>query len=95
MGSGKFEPSKPVTREQTATFLYRYADKVRGMDVSQTGEIEKYKDNSDVSSWARTEMGWANGAEIIKGYPDDTLLPQGEATRAGMAQMLTNFSRLK
>ena len=95
MGSGKFEPSKPVTREQTATFLYRYADKVKGVDVSKTGEIEKYKDYSDVSSWARTEMGWANGAEIIKGYPDDTLLPQGEATRAEMAQMLTNFSRLK
>lgn len=94
-GAGKFDPDSKVTREQTATFLYRYADKVKGIDVSKTGDIEKYKDYSSINSWAQKEMGWANGAGIINGYPDNTLLPQGAATRAEMAQMLTNFSKVK
>ena len=43
--NGCFGPNDPVTREQLAAILYRYAQ-YRGLDVSQTGSIGGFADNS-------------------------------------------------
>ena len=72
--NGCFGPNDPVTREQLAAILYRYAQ-YRGLDVSQTGSIGGFADNSSVSGYARTAMAWANGAGLISGMGDNTLAP--------------------
>lgn len=55
-GNGRFGPDDPVTREQTAAILYRYAV---WYDLAGDGEapLSGYPDAGTVSSWARSAMG--------------------------------------
>ncbi len=90
-GAGKFDPNVKLNRETFATMLYRYA-KFKGVDVeSVTGDISAYKDKGDVSSWALEAMLWANAEGYINGMTTDTLVPQGQATRAQMATILVRY----
>ena len=91
--NGCFGPNDPVTREQLAAILYRYAQ-YRGLDVSQTGSIGGFADNSSVSGYARTAMAWANGAGLISGMGDNTLAPRGTATRGQAAMILMGLDKL-
>lgn len=91
--NGCFGPNDPVTREQLAAILYRYAQ-YRGLDVSQTGSIGGFTDNSSVSGYARTAMAWANGAGLISGMGDNTLAPRGTATRGQAAVILMGLDKL-
>ena len=91
--NGCFGPNDPVTREQLAAILYRYAQ-YRGLDVSQTGSIGGFADNSSVSGYARTAMAWANGAGLISGMGDNTLAPRGTATRGQAAVILVGLDKL-
>ncbi|MBQ8696565.1 MAG: DUF4832 domain-containing protein [Clostridia bacterium] len=87
----KFDPNGQLTRETFATMLYRYA-KFKGIDVeSVKGDISAYKDAGIVSSWALEPMLWANAKAYIGGMTADTLVPQGKATRAQMATIMTRY----
>ncbi len=84
-----------VTREQLASFLFRYADKLVyfGKTDIPAGYTASYSDASSVSAYARDAMLWANGAGIITGNPDGTLDPTGNATRAQLVCMIARFDR--
>ena len=92
-GNGTFGPDDPITREQLATMLWRYAQ-TEGYDVSigEDTNILSYTDVADLSEYAIPAMQWAVGAGIINGTGDgSTLTPQGQATRAQAAVMLMRF----
>lgn len=91
-GNGKFGTNDPITREQMAAMLYRYAQN-KGYDVSMGDNINlhAYTDSDQLSQWAVPAMQWACGAGIIAGTSKTTLSPQGSATRAQAAVM---FMRL-
>ena len=92
-GNGLFGTNDPITREQLATMLWRYAQ-ARGYDVrvGENTNILSYTDVSDVAEYAIPAMQWACGAGIITGTGDgSTLSPQGQATRAQAAVMLMRF----
>ena len=79
-------PESPITREQLALMLYRYAG------VKETaGSLSAFADADRVSGWALEAMTWAVERGIITGRGDGTLDPRGEATRAEVAAMLTRF----
>lgn len=84
-----FEPDAPITREEVADFLYRYAS-YQGKDVS-TEELDAFTDAGDVSEDRTEAMGWAVGHGIIRGKSDGTLVPGGTATRAEIAAMMMRF----
>ncbi len=84
---GRFNPDKPVTREQLATMLYRYADTI-GADTHKTGSLERFHDKDKVSVYAQGAMAWAVGSGIVGGTTDGNLAPDGNATRAEVAAML-------
>lgn len=86
-----FEPDAPVTREQFAAILYRYAQQ-SGVDVSvgENSNILSYADALDVSEYAVPAMQWACGDGVIEG-DGANLNPQGQATRAEAATMLMRF----
>ena len=91
----EFAPTKAVTREQVAVFLYAYA-KSKGVDVS-SGEdtnILSYNDAFEISEWAIPAMQWACAEGLISGTPEGDLMPAGTATRAQVAVILTNFVEL-
>lgn len=91
-GNGSFGTGDPITREQFAVMLYRFAQK-QGYDVSvgENTNILSYTDVSSVSEYAIPAMQWAVGSGVITGM-GDTLAPQGETTRAQAAMMLMRFS---
>lgn len=89
-GNGKFGPDNPITREQMAAILYRYAQ-YKGYDVSQSADLSKYTDAEQVSSYAKTAIAWANAEGLINGVTWTTLVPQGNATRAQVATILMRF----
>ena len=86
------DPNGPVTREQFATMLYRYAA-AKGYDVSigESTNILSYADFASISEYAIPAMQWACGSGIVTGVTDSTLVPQGTATRAQCAAMLMRF----
>ena len=92
-GNNKFGSEDPITREQMALMLYRFAQN-QGYDVSvgENTNILSYTDFADLGEYAISAMQWAVGAGIISGTGDgSTLSPQGQATRAQAAVMLTKF----
>jgi len=92
-GNGKFGPNDPITREQLAAILYRYA-KSRGQGFADSGVFPlDYPDASEISNWADEAMQWMVKNEIIKGK-DGKLVPGGDASRAEAATMLMRYCTL-
>ena len=75
-----------VTREQLATMLWRYAGEPES-DYS----LSAFTDAASVSEWAETAMSWAVENGLITGVTEDTLVPQGSATRAQCAAILMRY----
>ena len=89
-GDGTFGPNDNVTREQVAMILYSFA-KSKGYDVSEKASLSSFADMSSVSTYAQEAMSWAAGAGLISGMGNNTIVPQGSATRAQFAVMLMQF----
>ena len=88
--NGSFGPDDPITREQMAAMLYRYAD-YKGWDVTELNDLSAFTDAESISGYAVTALRWANAAGIVGGYNDSTLRPQGNARRSEAAAMLQRF----
>ena len=82
-----FGPNDALTREQMAAGLMNFAAS-KGMDVSTRVDFSQFTDAAAVSSWASEAMQWAVGSGVISGMTKETLVPQGESTRAQTAAML-------
>ena len=89
-GSGLFGPSDPLTREQMAAILYRYAQ-YKEYDVSDSADLSGYTDVGTVSAYALDAFAWANANGLVKGTSATTLSPKGSATRAQFAVILCRF----
>ena len=86
-----FSPNLPITREQLAAILYRYAQ-FKDYDTSVGGmSLSEYADANQISSYAATAMQWANGNGLITGNTATTINPPGNATRAEVATILMRF----
>jgi len=84
-----FNGEETMTREQLADFIYRYAgaSKLSG----NSDRFAQFTDCDSVSSWARDAMIWAVEVGVINGMGDNTLNPNGKATREQVAQVLMNY----
>lgn len=89
-GGGLFGPDDAITREQMASFLYRYAE-LEDYDVSAVGDLDDFADASAVSDWAEDVMSWAVGADLFAGRDNNQLAPQGLTTRAEAATILMRY----
>ena len=88
--NGTFGPNDPLTREQTAAILYRFAQ-VQGLDTNASTSLSGFSDQDDVQEWALPAMEWAVTSGLISGTDLGTLMPQAGASRAQMAVILMNF----
>ena len=89
-GDGRFGPNDPITREQMAAILYRYAG-FAGQSTAGQADLSGYTDAGQVSPYAAEAMGWAADRGLITGVSADTLAPGGSATRAQVATILMRF----
>ena len=83
-----FRPNTAITREQLAAILMNYAS-YKGEDVSNRADLDGYTDQP--STWAEEAMQWAVAEGLVSGMTEDTLQPQGSATRAQVAAILERF----
>ena len=92
IGGGLYDPDTDVTREQFAQMLYNYAQ-YKGYDLTANGDLTQFPDDSSISFWAETALGWANGNGLINGHENGTIDPQGSAIRAQAASILAHFDQ--
>lgn len=87
---GTFRPDDPITREQIAAILYRYAV-YKGRDVTAKADLSNYTDFQQISPYAMDALAWSNSAGLIMGTDWGGLHPGGYATRAEVAMILQRF----
>ena len=87
VGGGRFAPDRPITRQDLAVMLWRYA----GSPEPRKNELD-FSDAGKVSTYAWKALCWANENGIVSGKGNGILDPKGKATRAEAAQMLMNYS---
>ena len=91
--NGNFGTSDNITREQLALMMYKYA-KTKGYDTTaESGMLQKFSDEAQISTWAREAIQWAASHGIMSGKGNGAdgkplLDPQGNATRAECAAMM-------
>ena len=89
-GDGTFRPNEAVTRAQAAVMLYGYAA-FTGADVTARADLSAYSDAGQIPPWAMDAMQWANARRLIVGRDSSHLAPNGGATRAEMASILSAY----
>ncbi len=88
-----FDPGGYVTREQIATFLYRYAQYAGVLKGEYTGSsvIYDYKDGASVSNYAVSPMNWMVNIGLMKGDENGKLNPTTYAKRSEMITIIARF----
>ncbi len=79
-----FGPDDLVTREQMAVMI------VQAAKLAPAAGETPFADSGSVSIWARDAVNVATENGIMKGYPDNTVQPQGNATRAEAVTAILN-----
>ena len=83
--NGHLDPSSPVTREQIAAILWRYADS------PAPGTAEDYADEASIASFAQTAVDWAKSNNIMSGVGSNRFDPKGTTTRAQTVAVLYRY----
>lgn len=84
-----FNPDELITREQMATML------VKAAKLTPAAEGPRFADSGSISGWAREAVATATESGIMNGYSNNTLKPQGNATRAEAVTAILNAAGQK
>lgn len=90
LGDGTFGPNDPITWEQLAAILCRYAG-YKGYDVSAKSDPASFTDASKISGWAYESVQWACGAALLETEGCGMIDPVGNTTRCEFAAAITRF----
>lgn len=85
-----FQPDTPVTRQQLATFMYRFAE-VMEQDTQDRADLAIFTDRGEISDYAADSVGWAVAKGLINGMTPDTMCPMANAQRAQFVTILYRF----
>lgn len=91
MGEGLFAPDSPVTREQMAALITRYADSAGYELPSGVSAVAAFHDAGSISGWAFESVERMRQTGLLSGDPQGNFNPLNGATRAEAA---TVFMRL-
>ena len=80
-----FAPNEPITREQMAAIIYRYAA-FKGYDIT-TSSNTSYTDNDNISDYAKDAVIWAAEKSVMTGNTDGSFAPKANTTRAQAASV--------
>lgn len=89
--TASIKPEDQITREEMITMLFRYAQQ-KGFDTQERADLSQFADTEKVSPSAKEAVSWAVATGMISGEGKDRLLnPQGSASRAVCAAMITHL----
>jgi len=85
-GNGLFGTADPVTRQEMATIIWRYAG-----SLTPKGTAAGYADQADIPDWAATGVAWTQEKNFI--YTEDGVhfLPAVQARRCEIAWTLMQY----
>ncbi|MBE7042697.1 MAG: hypothetical protein E7399_04285 [Ruminococcaceae bacterium] len=83
---GYFRPDDTITREEMAVVMMK-AYSFLGKEI-QTGELNRFEDEAQISAWAKEAVGQAVGVGLISGMSESTFAPKASATRAQATSLL-------
>lgn len=88
-----FKPDDPISREDAMSILYRYLRFSERVKPTQDIEVlSRCTDGSDVSEYAKDALNYLIHTDGVKGFPDGSLKPQSNITRADATILLTPFA---
>jgi uncharacterized repeat protein (TIGR02543 family) len=90
VGGDTFAPEAPITRQDLAVLLHRYAG-FAGIQLSATRDYPGFQDDADISGYAKEAVAALFKAAIVEGKPGDVFDPRGATTRAEAAALLHRF----
>ena len=70
--------------------LARYAENVMDIEPNTKGNLNAFLDGSAVADWAEDQITWFVCEGIMTGM-DGRVVPNGNATRAQFATIITRF----
>lgn len=90
-----FSPFDPVTRQQVAVFLYRYATIIEGLSFSSSSFVSLggYSDGYNVSSYAQLSVQWALTYCIIQPDSSNMIYPRDDAIRRDVALFVCRYKK--
>ena len=89
-GAASFEPDRPVTREEMAVIMQRYAGKL-GYTLPKEREAEIFADNATITSDMKDAVQAMQQAGVMNGKGGRLFAPKDTATRAEAAAVLRRF----
>jgi len=90
-----FKPDEPVTREQTARFLFNYASENGKVDSNYKNvDLNSYPDIDEVHEWAKEPLQWAKYNNMITGTQQGYINPLGSTQRIHAARILYGFGKV-
>ena len=89
-GGGRFEPDRPITREEAAVLLRRWAA-LQGRDTFLPDGVAACNDYADTSPWADDSLYWATDTGLLEWSPGGRLDPAGTLTPDQAADIFYRF----
>lgn len=86
-----FNPNAPVTRQDLAVMIYRYASNVSGTILPRKVAAVTFADDAQIASHAKSAVQAMQQAAIISGKANNRFDPRGRATRAEVAKMMNQY----
>lgn len=83
-----FAPNAKITRQEMAVMIKRYAD-YKGIDLPKSNQAVTFVDDGKIAAWAKAEVTAMQQAGIINGRPGNLFDPEGNASRAEAAKMIS------
>lgn len=94
-GNGSFGPDGTVTREQAASFIFKY-DGGRTLPMYWNNKDASYDTgffDVNAAGWSASAIAWARNADVIHGTSPTTFAPLVDVSREQFAVMLANYSK--
>lgn len=92
-GGNAFSPDRPISRQEIATMIYRYATYKR-IALSGSAAPASFSDADLIAAYAKDAVSSMQQAGVINGYGDGSFRPLGYTTRAETAKLLCLIWRL-
>lgn len=93
IGHGKFDPKRPITREEMAVMMNKFLQ-VTDKKLSEK-ESKAFTDDGTIAPWAKEAVRAMEKKGIVKGMEDGSFRPKSGFTRAQVAQVLYNLDHNK
>ncbi|MHA7965108.1 M20/M25/M40 family metallo-hydrolase [Paenibacillus sp. CAU 1782] len=92
-GTGRFNPDKPITREEMA-IMAANALKLVNEASGDESTLDKFSDKESIASYAREAVALLTQQGVINGMGNDTFAPKGVANRAQAAVIIYRMLEL-